>query len=273
MHAQPTEPEPCLIYGTAWKEERTEALVRLALSAGFRAIDTANQRKHYVEAAVGAALAGSGVPREQLFLQTKYTYARGQDQRLPYAPGAAIAEQVRQSFASSLEHLGVAYVDAYLLHGPWSARGVSVQDYEAWGAMEALQRTGVARAIGVSNVSYAQLETLYARASVKPAFVQNRCYANTGWDRAVRAFCRTHGMRYQGFSLLTANRTELARPQVEAIAGRLGASVAQVVFRFAREVGMLPLTGTSDPVHMAEDLACSALALSAADLRVLEGVH
>src|SRR5688572_19190291 len=99
MHTVSSEPEPGILYGTAWKEQRTEALVRLALTAGFRAIDTANQRKHYVESAVGAALRSAAVPRTQLFLQTKFTYARGQDQRLPCDPDAPLAEQVRQSFA------------------------------------------------------------------------------------------------------------------------------------------------------------------------------
>ena len=73
---------PRFIYGTAWKEDRTESLVRLALDAGFRAIDTANQRKHYFEAGVGAAI--KSVPRGELWLQSKFTYARGQDHRRPY---------------------------------------------------------------------------------------------------------------------------------------------------------------------------------------------
>ena len=87
-------PVPALMYGTAWKEERTESLVRQALAAGFTAIDTANQRKHYHEAGVGAALAASGMARGDLFLQTKFTYVRGQDHRLPYDPKADIGTQV-----------------------------------------------------------------------------------------------------------------------------------------------------------------------------------
>jgi diketogulonate reductase-like aldo/keto reductase len=105
---------------------------------------------------------------------------------------------------------------------------------------------------------------------VKPVFVQNRCYASRGWDREVRAFCRVHAIRYQGFSLLTANRAELATPKVKALAERVGGSVAQVVFRFAQQLGMLPLTGTSDPAHMAADLGCAAFELSADDLDVLD---
>src|SRR5262245_27250626 len=100
-------PVPSFMYGTAWKEARTEVLTRLALSVGFRAIDTSNQRKHYVETGVGEAAAASGLERAELFLQTKFTYARGQDRRLPYDPVADIATQVRQSFQSSCEHLGV----------------------------------------------------------------------------------------------------------------------------------------------------------------------
>src|SRR5437868_3907929 len=102
---------PTFIYGTAWKEGRTEALTSLALEQGFRGIDTANQRRHYDEAAVGKAIASfltrGLVTREDLFLQSKFTFQRGQDHRLPYDPQTPIATQVSQSFESSLIHLGV----------------------------------------------------------------------------------------------------------------------------------------------------------------------
>jgi diketogulonate reductase-like aldo/keto reductase len=261
---------PSFIYGTAWKEERTEELTSLALAAGFRAVDTANQRKHYVEVAVGAALKASGVPRHELFLQTKFTYARAQDRRLPYDPAAAIAVQVQQSFESSLEHLGVTCVDSYLLHGPWSGYGWSAQDREAWSAMQALHQQGAARFIGVSNVSLEQLTSLCASEKTPPAFVQNRCYASTGWDRAVRTFCRTHGIVYQGFSLLTGSRAALSTPELEAIARRAGATPSQVVFRFAQQLGLLPLTGTSDRAHMTEDLACADIELTPDEVSMIE---
>ena len=113
---------PLIMYGTAWKEDRTQALVLEAIATGFRAFDTANQRKHYVEEEVGAAvrnaIASGTVTREDLFLQTKFTYQRGQDYRLPYDPDCDLTTQVRQSIASSLEHLGVARIDRYILHGP-----------------------------------------------------------------------------------------------------------------------------------------------------------
>jgi len=98
---------PLIMYGTAWKEDRTQALVLEAIATGFRAFDTANQRKHYVEEEVGAAvrtaIASGTVTQEDLFLQTKFTYQRGQDYRLPYDRDCDLTTQVRQSIASSLE--------------------------------------------------------------------------------------------------------------------------------------------------------------------------
>jgi len=268
---------PQIIYGTAWKEERTEALVRLALDAGFRAIDTANQRKHYFEAAVGDAVAraiGDGlVARAELFLQTKFTDAAGQDHRLPYDRRAPYAEQVAQSFASSLEHLHTDYLDSYVLHGPTRMVGLGDADWQIWRAMEELAHEGKARLLGVSNVSAEQLDALVGGADVKPAFVQNRCYARDGWGAEVRALCRAHDIAYQGFSLLTANRRELQLPRVRSIAERLGCTIPQLVFRFALDVGMVPLTGTTDGTHMRQDLDALALPpLDPRDVRALETI-
>ena len=262
------------MYGTAWKEDRTEALTRLALEAGFRAIDTACQRKHYHEAGVGAALqaafADGLLTRDDLFLQTKFTFQAGQDHRLPYDPDADTATQVAQSFATSLEHLGVTRLDSYVLHGPSQRPGLGEADHAAWRAMEALHADGKTGVLGVSNVQLGQLEALCELAEVQPAFVQNRCYADRGWDREVRALCRERGIVYQGFSLLTANRSVVAGEAVGAVAAALGATPAQVVFRFAQQVGMLPLTGTSDRAHMDEDLGCDRFTLSDAQLAQVE---
>jgi diketogulonate reductase-like aldo/keto reductase len=263
------------MYGTAWKEEATKPLTLAALRAGFRAIDTANQRKHYFEAGVGDALLeaydAGVVQRGDLFLQTKFTYARGQDHRLPYDRKAPYAEQVAASFASSLEHLHTDYLDSYVLHGP-EANGWTAPDRAVWSAMEALVRDGRARVIGVSNVDLDELETMYAAAAIKPAFVQNRCYARTGWDRDVRRFCTKHGIIYQGFSLLTANREIFKAPAFTAIVKRTGRTPAQVVFRFAQQVGMLPLTGTSDQTHMREDLAAIEVELTDEDVKIIERI-
>ena len=268
---------PSFFYGTAWKEDRTADLTRLALLAGFRAIDTANQRKHYFEAAVGQAvqsqIAAGVVQRSELFLQTKFTHLDGQDSRLPYDRKAPPSEQVIQSFASSLAHLGTDYVDSYVLHGPSAAHRFTEEDWQVWQAMLALKDAGKTRLLGVSNVSLGHLESLCRNDGSKPAFVQNRCYARTGWDREVRALCRQHNIVYQGFSLLTANHRALESPTVARIAARTQRTPAQVVFRFALTVGMIPLTGTSDPQHMQQDLESYDFELGDKDVEAIERVE
>jgi diketogulonate reductase-like aldo/keto reductase len=267
---------PDFLYGTAWKEDRTPALTELAIRTGFRAIDTANQRRHYFEAGVGQGLAAAYragvVTRAELFLQTKFTYVGGQDHRLPYDPEADLSTQVAQSMGSSLEHLGTDQVDSYVLHGPASGRGWSDADAEVWAAMVKQRDAGRTRLLGVSNVSIRHLEQMAMDGAELPRFLQNRCFARLGWDRDVRAFCAERQIVYQGFSLLTANVDVLRHRLLAGIAARLGATPAQVVFRFARAVGMLPLTGTSDPEHMTQDLASGELALSADEVQAIESL-
>ena len=274
MTTSPSLPIPHFLYGTAWKEQRTPALVELALRAGFRGIDTANQRRHYFEEGVGQGLdtvyrAGM-VKRADLFLQTKFTYHPGQDHRLPYDPAASLSLQVAQSMASSLEHLGTDYVDSYVLHGPSSGYDWTDDDAEVWEAMKQERDAGRTRLLGVSNVSLSHLEQMSALHSEGPAFVQNRCYARLGWDREVRLFCREHNIVYQGFSLLTANLEVLRHPLVVGLAARARATPAQIVFAFTRAVGMLPLTGTSNAEHMNQDLASSTLTLPAEEVHGIE---
>jgi diketogulonate reductase-like aldo/keto reductase len=276
MPAHRPAPVPEFLYGTAWKEDRTPALTELALRMGFRGIDTANQRRHYFEAGVGQGLAaayGAGiVTRADLFLQTKFTYQGGQDQRLPYDPRADLSTQVAQSMASSLEHLGTDHVDSYVLHGPASGYGWSDDDAEVWAAMVKERAAGRTRLLGVSNVSLRHLQQMAASGAEAPGFVQNRCFARLGWDRDVRALCLDRKIVYQGFSLLTANPEVLGHPLVATIAARNKATRAQVVFRFAQAVGMLPLTGTTDAEHMQQDLASRALPLSADEVSAIESL-
>ncbi|HEY3963304.1 MAG TPA: aldo/keto reductase [Planctomycetaceae bacterium] len=263
-------PAPHFLYGTAWKENETQRLVESALEQGFRGIDTANQRRHYDEAAVGRAIAAvvkrGLVARNDLFLQTKFTFRRGQDHRLPYDPEAPVAAQVEQSFASSLEHLGTGTIDSYLLHGPIQRVGLVADDWSAWRAMEAIHDGGRVRWLGVSNFSLEQLRALILKARIRPRFVQNRCYAVHGWDRAIRDFCTENGLIYQGFSLLTANRDALAHPEFARIAKKYRRTVSQIAFRFALDVGMLPLTGTSSVTHMQEDLSVFDFRLDATEI-------
>ena len=266
---------PGLLYGTAWKEDATESLAFGALTTGFRGIDTANQRKHYHEAGVGRAIARAieaGISRDELFIQTKFTHLGGQDHRLPYDAGAPVGDQVAQSFASSLVHLGVDRLDSLVLHGPSQRDGLAPADREAWRAIERIADAGRTALIGISNVTARQLAELVELARVPPAFVQNRCYAERGWDRAIRRLCGEHGIVYQGFSLLTANRDAGADPSVRAIAARHGKTSAQVIFRFARQVGMLPLTGTRSPQHMRDDLAIDDFALDAEEVATIDTI-
>lgn len=263
---------PTFLYGTAWKEDRTADLTRQAIAAGFRAIDTANQRRHYHEAGVGEALSEAVVPRDELFLQTKFTYRAGQDHRLPYEADASPADQVRQSFHSSLEHLRTDYIDSYVLHGPSTQGALTDTDWEVWGAMELIHGSGAAKFLGVSNVTPPQLEALVEGAAVKPGFVQNRCFARNRWDGRVRDFCAAHAITYQGFSLLTANVAELSGRPMAQLVKKLGRSVPEIIFRFAQQVGMIPLTGTTDPDHMAQDLACYDFELSPEEIDQIENI-
>jgi diketogulonate reductase-like aldo/keto reductase len=253
---------PPFMYGTAWKKDATTRLVELAVASGFKAIDTANQLIHYQEALVGDALLElrkKGVPRESLFLQTKFTSANGQDHRTPYDASADLTTQVRQSFDSSLKHLHTDYLDSYVLHGPSTRRGLTPGDWEVWAAIEELYASKKTRIIGVSNVSADQLTLLCSQAKTRPMVVQNRCFAVMGWDHHVREICREHGIVYQGFSLLTANQEFLGAPPIRAAAARLKTGIAQVIFKFSMQIGMLPLTGTTDAEHMKDDLAAESL--------------
>jgi diketogulonate reductase-like aldo/keto reductase len=262
------------LYGTAWKEGRTPELTELAIQIGFRAIDTANQRRHYFEAGVGEGLAKvyrSGVVRrEDLFLQTKFTYQAGQDHRLPYNPAAPLSTQVSQSIASSLNNLETDHVDSYVLHGPSSSYGWTEADSETWAAMQKERDAGRTRLLGVSNVSLFHLQQMEAIHEEAPAFVQNRCYARMGWDQGVRRYCKEGNIIYQGFSLLTANVEVLRHPMITGIAARENATPAQVVFAFARAIGILPLTGTSSAEHMKQDLAGHSLTIAPDEVQAIE---
>lgn len=265
---------PPMIYGTAWKEAATAALVIQAVDAGFRGIDTANQKKHYREDFVGEALLtlkSRGIAREDLFLQSKFTYQGGQDHRLPYDPSSDFGTQVRSSFASTLQNLHTDYLDSFLLHGPSSSTRLTDDDWEVWAAMEALHKAGQTRMIGVSNVGLHHLKALCEKAAVKPKMVQNRCYAARGWDRDVREYCLANKIVYQGFSLLTANPQVVMGPLVAAIAQRLHVTPPQVIFAFAVQIGILPLTGTTNLRHMQEDLDTGKIHLSAAELKIIQG--
>jgi len=254
---------PPLLYGTAWKKEKTEALVRQALQAGFRGIDTACQPKHYHEPGVGAAIAGWR--RADLFLQTKFTPVSGQDpKRIPYDPEAAPAEQVAQSFETSLRNLQTDYVDSLVLHSPCSR---DEQTLEVWGAMERLVDRGQVRQLGISNCYRLEtLRSLHRATRIKPTVVQNRFYAETDYDWQIRAFCREQKIAYQSFWTLTANPNLLADETVRLLSLKYQRSPAQILFRYLTQVDVVPLTGTTSEAHMREDLAIFEFVLTATEI-------
>lgn len=253
---------PRLIYGTAWKAERTAGLVETALRAGFRGIDTAAQPKHYFEAGVGAGIAEAGVPREALYLQTKFTPPDGQDrQRLPYALTAPLELQIEQSLTGSLRNLGCDYLDALVLHSPLASR---TETLRAWQAMEQWVTRGTVGQLGISNCyALAEFDALYRAASIKPAVLQNRFYARTRHDRELRAYCRAHGVIYQSFWTLTANPEALASATLRNLALRHRCTPAQILYRYLTHLDVVPLIGTTSSSHMREDLAIFEFALDA----------
>ncbi len=264
---------PSIIYGTAWKEDRTRALTSQAIDYGFRAFDTANQRKHYVEEAVGVAiqeaLSSGIVTREELFIQTKFTYPGGQDHRMPYDPNSDPGTQVRQSLLSSLQHLGVTRIDSYLLHGPSRRSGLGPVDWETWRAMENAVDENVVGSLGISNVRVDQLAAILNGARIRPTFVQNRCFAAARWDEGVRTLCHAENVVYQGFSLISGNRDLLQTPYVRNIAKRHGKTAEQIIYRLAVQLGIVPLTGTTSGTHMREALDVLAFVLTEEDMESL----
>ena len=246
-----------ILYGTAWKQDDTERLVRRAIEAGFRGIDTACQPKHYNEAGVGAGIApclNARLTREQLYLQTKFTPTSGQEpRRIPYDAKATLAEQVAQSCAASLANLRTDYLDCLLLHSPLEE---AHQTTEVWQAMEALVDSGQVRQLGISNCyRLGQLKALCDMARIQPAVLQNRFPADTAYDVELREFCRPRHIVYQSFWTLTANPQLLAHETVRGFARRHGRTVAQILFRYLTQIGIVPLTGTRSAAHMRQDLA------------------
>lgn len=253
---------PGMIYGTAWKKERTKELVRLAIDEGFRAFDTANQPKHYNESLLGEALKEvwsggfqNGLRREQFWIQTKFSPSGCEDQPAelhPYNDSVAVQTQVQQSFSNSLSHLGVDYVDSLLMHAPYPD---SAKTMAAWKEMENIYKSGKAKLIGVSNFNLVQLRSLVRDSIIPPSVVQNRCLQKTGWDKDVREFCDAHGIRYQGFWLLTGNRVLASHEATSSIAARLGKTTQQIIFKYvSQSMNIIPLTGTKDTAHMRQDL-------------------
>ena len=259
---------PRIIYGTAWKKDRTADLVVKAIQTGFRGIDTACQPKHYNEPQIGTALQrlkDYGIEREDLFLQTKFTPLSGQDPRqVPYEKNAPVELQIAQSFETSKNNLQTEYVDSLVLHSPMAPHALLMK---AWNAMEKIQKTGGARQLGISNCYDTDvIRSLYADAGVKPAIIQNRFYQETGYDADLRHWCSDHEVIYQSFWTLTANPHILSSNIIRTIAWKYKKTEAQIFFRYLSLSGIVPLTGTTSEQHMREDLGIFDFELSSEDL-------
>lgn len=248
---------PPILYGTAWKKDDTSRLVLQALRSGFRGIDTACQPKHYNESGVGEGIAAflrdSDLTRADLYVQTKFTSVDGQDpKRIPYSREGSLREQVSDSCAVSLANLGVDVLDCLVLHSPMRTLE---QTLSVWSAFEGLVTRGVVRTLGISNCySLPTLRAVWEHAKIKPAVLQNRFYKDEGYDVSLRQFCKQVRITYQSFWTLTANPHLLKTPVVLQIAKRLQWTAAQTFLRCLTQVGIVPLVGTTSPVHMAQDL-------------------
>ena len=251
--------KPHLIYGTAWKKEDTAKYVAQAVKAGFRFIDTACQPKHYNEPGVGngwtAAAQELGLVRSDLWLQTKFTSYDGQDpNNCPYNPKDSIETQVRTSLQTSLKNLHTDYLDSWVMHSPYRTMEDTMR---AWKTMEEAVDTGVVRQLGMSNCySLEFFEHFYQQARHKPAVLQNRFYADSDFDTELRKFCKEHGIQYQSFWTLGANRKALRHPEVKVAADKFGLTPETYMFAFLMSLGYInPLSGTTSELHMAQDVA------------------
>jgi len=265
---------PGMMYGTAWKKERTADLVELALEEGFRGIDTACQPRHYHEPGVGEGLQRAyqkGLKREDIFLQTKFTSLSGQDlDSVPYDPQAPLKEQVLQSIAVSLKNLGTSVIDSLVFHSPMNSWA---ELQEVWVTVEKLVKEGVVRQIGISNCYDLQiLKMLVEECEITPSVVQNRFYAQTRYDLELRRFCREKGIYFQSFWTLTANPHLLESDIIKSISARLQKTPAQILFRFLSAQEVVILTGTSSESHMRQDLDIFNFSLDPEDIALIDSL-
>ncbi|MBN2965606.1 aldo/keto reductase [Sulfurospirillum sp. T05] len=261
--------KPTMIYGTAWKKDKTAALVELAIGQGFRAIDTACQPKHYNEKLVGVgvqrALAKNNLAREDLFLQTKFTPPGGQDpSTIPYDPADPIEKQIKTSLAVSKENLQTDYLDSLVLHSPISPFSALEK---AWRVFEGFVREGDVKQIGISNCYDADLfKKLYEVATIKPKVLQNRFYATTSYDKELRAFCKENEISYQSFWSLSANPHLLGSKEVLELSVKYQKTAPAIFYRFLTHLGITPLNGTTSLAHMREDLGIFSFTLEEGEI-------
>ena len=224
-----------------------EASVSEALAQGYRSIDTAAVYGN--EDGVGRAIAASGIPREELFVTTKvWNGHQGCDHAL-------------ECHARSLERLGLDFVDLYLVHWPTDAFAECVQ---TWSGMEQLFDERLARAVGVSNFRAGHLRRILVLGGIVPAVNQIELHPQLQ-QRAMRALHAEHGIRTEAWSPL-GRGAALEEPVLGEIAGRLGATPAQVVLRWHLAEGRIVIPKSDTAARIAENRAAADLELTDADL-------
>jgi 2,5-diketo-D-gluconate reductase A len=213
--------------------DETERAVTDALAAGYRHIDTAEAYRN--EAAVGRAIAASGIPRDELFVTTKVW--------ISHAGEAATLEACRRS----LERLGLDHVDLYLVHQPFG------DYYGAWRAMESLLGDGLVRAIGVSNFYPDRLVDLHQHVDVKP--MVNQIETHPFFQRADdQAEMSALGVAHESWGGFAEGRNDIFTNVVlSAIADAHGKSVAQVILRWLIQRGIVSIPKSVHPERMAEN--------------------
>jgi diketogulonate reductase-like aldo/keto reductase len=221
--------------------------VRWALEAGYRHIDTAQAYGN--ERSVGQGLRESGVPRDQVFITTKFYPG--------HTDPAAEAER-------SLHRLGIDQIDLYIIH--WPKGGPTW----AWPGMEEAQRRGLARSIGVSNFSVSELAELHAVATVQPAANQVQ-FSPFVYRKALLADCHEHGAEVEAYSPLGTGR-HLSDPKVAEVAERVGRTPAQVLIRWCvqRQTIVIPKSTHQERIEQNGDVF--DFELSDDDMATLDGL-
>ena len=233
-------------------EAECERVVLDALELGYRHIDTAMIYRN--EAAVGRAIAQSGIPRDELFVTTKvWNSDQGKDE----APAA---------LATSLELLGLDYVDLYLIHWPAPSRGRYV---ETWLALEDLAAQGLIKAIGVSNFEPEHLEDILEAGSVVPAINQVELHP-AFQQRTVRAFGEERGILTEAWGPLGQGKYELAElPGLNDLAKKHGKSIQQIVLRWHIQEGVIVFPKSVRKERLAENLDVFDFELDADDMAAM----
>ena len=226
-----------------------EQIVLDALEVGYRHIDTAMIYRN--EAAVGRAIAKSGIPRDELFVTTKLWNS---DQGADTTAGA---------LATSLELLGLDYVDLYLIHWPAPLRDEYVA---SWLVLEELHREGLAKAIGVSNFEPEHLERVLEEGSIVPAINQVELHP-AFQQRKLRAFQEPRGIITEAWGPLGQGKYDLAElPGLQDIAESQGKSIQQIVLRWHLQEGVVVFPKTVRKERMIENLSVFDFELSEAEM-------